>query len=144
MRFQLRDCLGLALAGGLTAAAPRAALAQIEVHISKATQTMDVTVDGAHYATWRVSTASSEYRTPSGTFRPRRLEKVWFSRKYDDAPMPHSIFFLGGYAIHGTNSVRALGRPVSHGCIRLAPGNAAALFNMVRERGMRSTRIRIT
>jgi hypothetical protein len=51
--------------------------------------------------------------------------------------MPHSIFFLGGYAIHGTYSTAQLGRPASHGCVRLAPGNAAALFAMVKSEGAR-------
>jgi lipoprotein-anchoring transpeptidase ErfK/SrfK len=68
---------------------------------------------------------------------------MWYSRKYDMSPMPNSIFFLGGYAIHGTGYVNGLGRPASHGCVRLAPGNAAALFNLVRGR-MGSTRITIS
>ena len=115
-----------------------------DLHINKSSQTMNVTVDGSHYATWSVSTARIGYRTPSGSFRAQRLEKMWYSRKYDMSPMPHSIFFLGGYAIHDTGYVRGLGRPASHGCVRLAPANAATLFNLVRERGMRSTRITIS
>ena len=71
--------------------------------------------------------------TPVGTFRPQRLEPIWYSRKYDNAPMPHAIFFLGGYAIHGTYATRWLGRPASHGCVRLNPGNAAKLYSLVSE-----------
>ena len=67
-----------------------------------------------------------------------------YSRKYDNSPMPNSIFFLGGYAIHGTGYIKSLGRPASHGCIRLHPQNAAKLFSLVKKYGMRSTRITIT
>jgi lipoprotein-anchoring transpeptidase ErfK/SrfK len=94
--------------------------------------------------TWAVSTARKGYRTPVGSFRPQRLERMWYSRKYDMSPMPHSVFFRGGYAIHGTNYVKSLGRPASHGCVRLAPGNAAALYSLVRKHGMGGTRIIIT
>jgi lipoprotein-anchoring transpeptidase ErfK/SrfK len=67
-----------------------------------------------------------------------------YSRKYDNSPMPHSIFFLGGYAIHATNYVKYLGRPASHGCIRLHPRNAAKLYALVQKHGMKSTRVIIT
>jgi lipoprotein-anchoring transpeptidase ErfK/SrfK len=136
--------LRAAIAGAVALFGAVAAQAQVSVHINKASQTMNVTVDGSHYATWAVSTATKGYRTPSGSFRAHRLERMWYSRKYDMSPMPHSIFFLGGYAIHGTGAIRSLGRPASHGCVRLHPSNAAALFNMVRERGMRSARITIS
>jgi lipoprotein-anchoring transpeptidase ErfK/SrfK len=69
---------------------------------------------------------------------------MWYSRKYDNSPMPHSVFFHGGYAIHGTNAVRSLGRPASHGCVRLAPGNARILYNLVQAHGSRNTRIVVT
>ena len=69
------------------------------------------------------------------------MHKMWYSRKYDMAPMPHSIFFHGGYAIHGTDHVRSLGRPASHGCVRLHPRNARTLYNLVRRNGPRNTRI---
>ena len=81
--------------------------------------------------TWRVSTARSGYATPRGVYRSQRLEKMHYSRKYDMSPMPHSIFFKGGYAIHGTGAVGALGRPASHGCVRLSKANAAQLYAMV-------------
>lgn len=116
------------------------AAASIVVRIDKSTQTMRVIVDGEQRHTWAVSTGRAGYNTPNGSYRPQRLERSWRSRKYGMAPMPHSIFFRGGYAIHGTNMVSRLGRVDSHGCIRLAPGNARVLFEMVaRQRG--ATRI---
>lgn len=105
--------------------------AKIEARIELSAQRMTVFVDGKKAYDWKVSTAKPGYRTPVGKFRPKRMKKIHYSNKYDNAPMPHSIFFLGGYAIHGTNAVGSLGRPVSHGCVRLAPGNAAKLFSLV-------------
>jgi lipoprotein-anchoring transpeptidase ErfK/SrfK len=116
----------------------------VTARISLSQQRMYVSVDGIPRYTWAVSTARKGYRTPVGSFRPQRLERMWYSRKYDMSPMPHSVFFRGGYAIHGTNYVKSLGRPASHGCVRLAPGNAAALYSLVRKHGMGGTRIVIT
>ena len=121
-----------------------AANAKVVAHIDLSSQRMNVTVDGRHYASWKVSTARRGYRTPVGSWRPKWLARMHYSRKYDMSPMPHSIFFLGGYAIHGTNSIKRLGRPASHGCIRLHPSNARKLFSLVKQHGMRNTRIRIT
>jgi lipoprotein-anchoring transpeptidase ErfK/SrfK len=118
--------------------------AKVSVRIDISSQTMSVSVNGWPYASWRVSTARSGYWTPRGAFRPYLLKRMHYSRKYDNSPMPHSIFFLGGYAIHGTGYVRSLGRPASHGCIRLAPGNAARLYSLVRQYGKSGTRITIT
>ena len=73
------------------------------------------------------------YSTPNGSYRPERLARKWFSRKYDWSPMPYSIFFDGGYAIHGSYEIARLGRPASHGCIRLHPQNAAILFALIKE-----------
>ena len=98
-------------------------------------------VGGAIRGQWQVSTARRGYRTPVGSFRPIRLERSWYSRKYDWAPMPYSVFFLGGYAIHGTTEIKRLARPVSHGCIRLHPNNAAKLFGLIRQVGRNNTRI---
>lgn len=117
--------------------------ARVVADISLAEQRLYLTVDGMLRAVWPVSTARRGYRTPIGAYRPRRLEAVWYSTRYDGAPMPHAIFFRGGYAIHGTNEVRSLGRPVSHGCIRLAPGAAATLFSLVRSVGPGAAVIRI-
>lgn len=111
--------------------------AAVNVQINLSTQTMNVRSSSGESYTWRVSTARSGYATPRGAYRAQRLERMHYSRKYDNAPMPHSIFFRGGYAIHGTNAVGALGRPASHGCVRLAPGNAAKLYAMVQREGAR-------
>ena len=125
-------------------AATSSASANVAVRIDISAQTMTVKIDGNYYATWRVSTGRSGYYTPRGQFKPYLLKKMHYSRKYDNSPMPNSIFFRGGYAIHGTNYIRSLGRPASHGCIRLAPSNARKLYRLVRQYGMRKTRITIT
>jgi lipoprotein-anchoring transpeptidase ErfK/SrfK len=124
--------------------ASSAAEAAVRVHIDISSQTMSVNVDGWHYATWRVSTARPGYWTPRGSFRVWGMKRMHYSRKYDNSPMPWSIFFKGGFAIHGTGYVRSLGRPASHGCVRLHPSNAADLYQLVREHGLGSTRIVIT
>jgi len=121
-----------------------AARAKVIAHIDLSTQRMTVTVNGRHYGTWPVSTARRGYRTPRGTFRPKFLKRMHYSRKYYNSPMPWSVFFLGGYAIHGTNAISRLGRPASHGCIRLHPANAARLFSLIKQYGKRNTLIRIT
>lgn len=131
-----------AIAASLLLVTP--ASADVRIHIDKGSQTMNVWVDGWHYASWAVSTGRRGYGTPSGRFRAHRLEARWFSRKYDNSPMHNAIFFHGGYAIHGTSYVSQLGRPASHGCVRLHPSNAADLFSVVRSRGLASTRITIT
>lgn len=107
--------------------------AGIVVTVNKSTQRLTVEVDGFTRYHWPVSTARWGYRTPNGTYRPERLERKWYSRKYDWSPMPYSIFFNGGYAIHGSYEISRLGRPASHGCIRLHPKNAAVLFELVQE-----------
>jgi lipoprotein-anchoring transpeptidase ErfK/SrfK len=126
----VRLLLGAAL---VLAAGP--ASAAIVARIDNSQQRMRVYVDGGLAYVWPVSTARRGYRTPPGHYRVQRMERMWYSRKYDWSPMPHALFFRGGYAIHGTYSVRQLGRPASHGCVRLAPGNARTLFDMVRARG---------
>jgi lipoprotein-anchoring transpeptidase ErfK/SrfK len=119
---------------------PAGAQAQVVVHISKASQRMSVSIDGAQRYVWRISTGRAGFGTPSGVFRPQMLARSWFSRKYYNSPMPYSIFYHKGYAIHGTNYLSRLGGPASHGCVRLHPANAALLFSLVqRYRG--STRI---
>jgi lipoprotein-anchoring transpeptidase ErfK/SrfK len=120
------------------------ALASVQVRISLSGQRMNVNVDGAPYATWAISTGKQGYGTPAGTYRPQSMHKMHYSRRYNMTPMPHSIFFYHGFAIHGTSEVRNLGRPASHGCIRLSPQNARALFGLVGRYGMRNTSITIT
>jgi lipoprotein-anchoring transpeptidase ErfK/SrfK len=110
-----------------------------EVDISS--QTMTVSEYGRVIYRWRVSTARPGYYTPRGTYRPIRLNRMWRSRKYHNSPMPHSVFFHGGYAIHGTYETRNLGRPASHGCVRLHPEDAARFFAMVQKAGLGNTRI---
>jgi lipoprotein-anchoring transpeptidase ErfK/SrfK len=104
---------------------------------------MSVAVDGADLATWPVSTARRGYRTPLGSYQPYSLERMHYSRLYDDTPMPYSIFFRRGYAIHGTTEIRNLGRAVSHGCVRLSPANARSLFELVQSHGRQNTTIEI-
>ena len=119
------------------------AQAGIVVTVDKTAQRLSVSVDGFPRYEWPVSTARWGYRTPNGTYRPERLERKWFSTIYDGSPMPYSIFFNGGYAIHGSYEISRLGRPASHGCIRLHPENAAVLFGLVKEH-VRDTQIVIT
>ena len=117
------------------------AKAETDITISKSHQRMTVHSSEGSYS-WPVSTARRGYYTPTGTFAPYSLQPMHYSRKYDNAPMPHSIFFSGGYAIHATPHVANLGRPASHGCVRLAPGNAATLYGIVsRDRGDTTIRI---
>jgi lipoprotein-anchoring transpeptidase ErfK/SrfK len=119
----------------LTAFLATEASASVTVQISNSAQRMRVYIDGGLTYAWPVSTARRGYRTPAGSYRVQRMERMWYSRKYHMSPMPYSLFFRGGYAIHGTNSIRQLGRPASHGCVRLHPGNAAALYRLVQSRG---------
>lgn len=136
-------CFAVAIAAALGTAVPASAAAVV-AHIDISSQRMTVKVNGKVQHRWRVSTGRAPYYTPTGTYRPKRLERSWYSRKYDMAPMPYSIFFRGGYAVHGTNAVGRLGRPASHGCVRLAPGNARKLFNLVSQYGMSNSRIVLT
>jgi lipoprotein-anchoring transpeptidase ErfK/SrfK len=108
------------------------AFAETNITISKSHQLMQVDSDYGSYQ-WRVSTARKGYYTPTGTFHPYSLQLMHYSKKYDNAPMPHSIFFSGGYAIHATPHVGNLGRPASHGCVRLSPSNAATLYSIVKQ-----------
>lgn len=127
--------------GALAILTPHRADARVVVHIDRSSQTMEVIVDGTPRHVWRVSTGRAGYGTPSGIYRPQMLARRWFSSKYNNSPMPYSIFFHGGYAIHGTHYLSQLGGPASHGCIRLHPANAAVLFGLVQKRGLGSTSI---
>lgn len=133
----------VAVAALIFVAAPADA-ASVEARVSLSSQRMYVSVNGVRKYTWAVSTGRSGYSTPTGSYRPQRLEKMWYSSKYDNAPMPHSVFFRGGYAIHGTNAVSHLGSRASHGCVRLAPGNAATLYSLISKYGMGNARVVIT
>ena len=137
--------LAVALATGLAALALDPAHAAILIHVDKAAQTMTVSVDGQQRYVWKVSTGTAAYDTPDGQFQAFRMERDHFSREWDDAPMPYSIFFTQeGHAIHGSYDVKHLGRPASHGCVRLAKENAAELFDLVKEQGLKNTRVVLT
>jgi len=111
----------------------------IDIDLSR--QAMVVAENGEETHRWRVSTARYGYRTPTGTYQPTWMSKMWYSRQYDYAPMPHAIFFHQGVAIHGSYAIGALGRPASHGCVRLAPRNAALLYTLVGRHGKERTQI---
>ncbi len=118
-----------------------ASAGQVKAVISLSDQSMKVTVNGWRRYSWKVSTARRGYRTPRGRFRPTRMYKRYFSKKYHNSPMPYSVFFHHGYAIHGTNSVKNLGRPASHGCVRLHPDHARKLYELVQRYGKANTEI---
>ncbi|MGH6875686.1 MAG: L,D-transpeptidase [Aestuariivirgaceae bacterium] len=118
-------------------------MANLVANIDLSRQVMTVSVNGSTYARWKVSTGRDGYGTPTGSFRPYLARRMHYSSKYENSPMPHSVFFRGGYAIHGTQYVRRLGRRASHGCVRLHPANAARLYKLVLIYGLDNTRIRI-
>jgi lipoprotein-anchoring transpeptidase ErfK/SrfK len=112
------------------------------ISINKNSQKMTVSIDGERTYVWPVSTGVSGYTTPSGNYKPFRMERDHFSKEWDDAPMPYSIFFTPqGHAIHGSPYTKRLGMRASHGCVRLAPANAAKLFALVQKTGMKNTRV---
>lgn len=117
------------------------ASANVLISVNKNTQQMSVSVDGVPRYGFAVSTGRAGYGTPNGTYRPQWMAKSWFSKEYYNSPMPHSIFFHRGYAIHGSYEINRLGGPASHGCIRLHPQNAEALFALVQREGMSATKI---
>ncbi|MDR3409194.1 MAG: L,D-transpeptidase [Methylovirgula sp.] len=129
----MRNVIGfLLLLSGIFAVSPAAAKVVIDIDLSS--QTMHVVSSSGAYD-WPISSARDGYVTPDGTFAPESLQTMHYSKKYYHSPMPHSIFFAGGYAIHGTYETGWLGHPASHGCVRISPDHAALLFDMVREEG---------
>jgi lipoprotein-anchoring transpeptidase ErfK/SrfK len=128
-----------ALAVILTLASTTTATAGVVAKVDLGGQQMNVYVDGKLRHSWSIASGRNGYETPTGSYRPQRLEREWFSRQYDDAPMPYSVFFKAGYAIHGGSG--RMGRPASHGCIRLSTGNAATFYKLVDQHGAGSTRI---
>jgi lipoprotein-anchoring transpeptidase ErfK/SrfK len=136
--------LALAAAVLIAGAASTPARADVVVQIDKSSQRMSVSVDGMTRYNWPVSTGRSGYGTPSGVFHPQLMARRWFSRRYYNSPMPHAIFFYGGFAIHGTHELSRLGGPASHGCVRLNPSHAATLFSLVERSGPGRTRIEIS
>ncbi len=120
---------------------PAQSEAEVIAKVIKSTQTMKVYVNGVERYKWRVSTARRGYWTPVGQWRPKWLSRMHYSRKYHMSPMPYSVFFKGGYAIHGTRAVRRLGRTASHGCIRLRTKNAKTFYSLVMRHGKRNSRV---
>ena len=114
----------------------------IVINIDKTKQKMTVLLDGVQRYDWPVSTGKAGYSTPSGTFAPLSMNKVWYSKEWDNAPMPHAIFFMkDGHAIHGSYEVKTLGKPVSHGCVRISPQNATTLYGLVAKTGLKNTQV---
>lgn len=116
----------------------------VTARVNLSRQTITVFHDGRFVYRWPVSTARRGYHTPVGRYRAKWLSRYHRSKKYHNSPMPYSIFFKGGYAVHGTEAIRHLGHPASHGCVRLHPANAAKLFALVKEEGLINTEIVVT
>jgi L,D-transpeptidase catalytic domain len=142
----MRPSLAISLlAFAFSLAAPALAGASILITVDRSTQRMTVNVDGVQRWVWPVSTGRSGYATPSGSYTAFRMEEDHYSKEFDDAPMPHSIFFTKlGHAIHGTLDARHLGSAASHGCVRLSTANAAKLYALVEEQGLPNTKVVIT
>ena len=117
----------------------------ILINIDKTKQKMTVFLDGVEKYDWPVSTGQAGYSTPAGTYTATSMNEIWYSKEWDNAPMPHSIFFRkDGYAIHGTYEAKSLGRPASHGCVRISRENAATLFALVKKSGLKNTEVVLT
>jgi lipoprotein-anchoring transpeptidase ErfK/SrfK len=114
----------------------------ILINIDKTKQQMTVFLDGVESYNWPVSTGKAGYSTPSGTFTATSMNEIWYSKEWDNAPMPHAIFFMkDGHAIHGSYEVKNLGKPASHGCVRISPENAATLYALVEKTGLKNTQV---
>ena len=125
--------------------APSTKGSSILIAIDKTTQKMSVFIDGTKKYDWRVSTGRPGYSTPSGTYTATSMNEVWYSKEWDNAPMPHAIFFMtDGHAVHGSYEVKSLGRPVSHGCVRIAPKNATTLYALVEKNGLKNTQVALS
>jgi len=112
------------------------------INIDKTKQQMTVFLDGVENYNWPVSTGKAGYSTPSGTFTATSMNEIWYSKEWDNAPMPHAIFFMkDGHAIHGSYEVKHLGKPASHGCVRISPQNAATLYSLVAKAGLKNTQV---
>ena len=117
----------------------------ILINIDKTKQKMTVFLDGIEKYVWPVSTGRAGYSTPSGTYTATSMNEIWYSKQWDNSPMPHSIFFIkDGHAIHGSYELKNLGKPVSHGCVRISPENATTLYALVKENGLENTQVVLT
>ena len=124
-------------------AAPKKAETTLVIDIDLTRQRMSVTEYGKSVGSWPISSGAAGFRSPTGTFRPLWASKLWFSKKYDNAPMPHAVFFSGGVAMHATQATGMLGHPASHGCIRQSPANAATTYKLVAKHGHAATKITV-
>lgn len=111
--------------------------------IDLSTQTMTVSDENGVIASWKISSARGGYRTPTGTYTPHYTARMHYSKQYHWSPMPYSVFFNEGVAVHGTNATGQLGRPASHGCVRAHPKNAKVFYNLVQKHGMQLTRVTV-
>ena len=135
----------MTLVAALTAGFASLGSAEVVIKVDKLNQRMTVLVDGTQRWQWPVSTGMRGHDTPSGSYTTFRMEKEHFSKEWDDAPMPHSIFFtMKGHAIHGSMYTKYLGRPASHGCVRISPENAELLFAVVKKEGLLNTKVILT
>lgn len=132
-----------ALSRPAPAVAPRPKAPTLVARINLATQRLDVHAGGRLQESWAISSGTSEFPTPRGVFRPQWASKMWYSKKYDNAPMPHAVFFSGGAAVHATTSLGMLGQPASHGCVRLAPAHASRFYDLVHKHGFHNSRIEV-
>src|SRR6516165_12367041 len=115
------------------------------ISIDKTKQEMTIFLDGIEKYHWPVSTGRAGYSTPSGTYTATSMNEIWYSKQWDNSPMPHSIFFMkDGHAVHGSYEVKTLGKPVSHGCVRISPENATTLYALVKENGLENTQVVLT
>ena len=142
-------CSDSTLTSGQTEAKPKSAAStkgsSVLIAIDKTTQKMSVFIEGTKKYDWRVSTGRPGYSTPSGTYTATSMNEVWYSKEWDNAPMPHAIFFMtDGHAVHGSYEVKSLGKPVSHGCVRIAPQNASILYALVGKNGLKNTQVVLT
>lgn len=122
-------------------AAPTTTPVTLRLDVDLATQRLTVTERGEVRAVWPISSGRAPTVTKTGTFRPQWASRMWYSRQYDMAPMPYAVFFNGGIAFHATQATHLLGRPASHGCVRLAPQNARALYGLIHAHGFAHTEI---
>ena len=138
----MRIIAGIALALSLVVGAPVASqAASLVARVDISTQTMTVIHRGQVKYRWKVSTARKGKVTPAGSWSAKWLSRNHRSSRYNNAPMPYAIFYNGNYAVHGTNQVGRLGRPASAGCIRLHTQNAAVLYRLAQQEGLKNTRI---
>ena len=142
MKFPAGIALAFSLAFGIAVGGPGAArAATLVASVDISTQTMTVIHRGEVKYRWPVSTARSGKVTPAGAWTAKWLSRNHRSSRYNNAPMPYAIFYNGNYAVHGTNQVGRLGRPASAGCIRLHTQNAAVLYRLAQQEGLKNTRI---